>query len=69
VPPSQYQVIVKELKDRFTQASDAPDTLKREIAEQTRQRFIFFLEEDHTLSLEEVIGQLERKWRADGLLD
>jgi hypothetical protein len=48
--------------------TDAPDDHQQRIAEQTRQRFIFFLDEDHTLSLEEVICQLERKWLADGLL-
>jgi hypothetical protein len=65
---THYQVILNELRDRFVQASDNPDALQQEVAEQTRQRFISFLEADQTLSLAEVIGQLERKWRADGLL-
>lgn len=64
-----YQIIVNELKGRLARMTDAPDAHRQRIAEQTRQRFIYFLDEDHTLSLEEVISQLERKWRADGLLD
>ncbi len=65
---THYQVILNELRDRFVKASDNPDALQQEVAEQARQRFISFLEADQTLSLEEVIGRLERKWRADGLL-
>ena len=68
MPSLNYQIIVRELKGRLARMTDAPDDHRQRIAEQTRQRFIFFLDEDHTLSLEEVICQLERKWRADGLL-
>jgi hypothetical protein len=65
---AHYQVILKELRDRFAQMPDDPDAQRQEVAEQVRQRFIFFLDADQTLSLEEVLGQLEQKWLADGLL-
>jgi hypothetical protein len=68
MPNTHYQVILKELRDRFAQVPDDPDAQQQEVAEQVRQRFIFFLDADQTLSLEEVIGQLEQKWLADGLL-
>lgn len=66
---THYQVILKELKDRFTRASDDSDAQQQELAEQVRQRFILFLDADRTLSLDEVLCQLEQKWLADGLLD
>lgn len=68
MPRTHYQVILEELRDRFAHVSDGPDALQQELAEQVRQRFIFFLDADQTLSLEEVLGQLEQKWLADGLL-
>ena len=68
MPKTHYQVILKELRDRFAHVSDSPDALQQEVAEQVRQRFIFFLDVDQTLSLEEVLSQLEQKWLADGLL-
>jgi hypothetical protein len=68
VSQSHYEVILKELRDSFAQASENPDALKQEVAEKVRQRFIFFLDADQALSLEEVLSQLERKWLADGLL-
>ena len=55
MPSLNYQVIVRELRGRLVRMADAPDDHQQRIAEQTRQRFIFFLDEDHTLSLEEVI--------------
>jgi hypothetical protein len=68
VSQSHYEVILKELKESFAQVSESPGALKQEVAEQVRQRFIFFLDADQTLSLEEVLSQLEQKWLADGLL-
>lgn len=68
VPKTHYQVILNELRDRFEQLPDGPDALQQEVAEQVRQRFIFFLDADQTLSLKEILGQLEQKWLADGLL-
>jgi hypothetical protein len=68
VSQSHFEVILKELKDSFAQVSENPDALQKEVAEQVRQRFIFFLDADQTLSLEEVLGQLEQKWLEDGLL-
>ncbi|MGD9190097.1 MAG: hypothetical protein PVI89_17900 [Desulfobacteraceae bacterium] len=65
---SHYEVILKELKESFAQVSESPGALRQEVAEQVRQRFIFFLDADQTLSLEEVLSQLEQKWLADGLL-
>ena len=64
-----YQAILEELKYRIAQVPDGPDALQRDVAEQIRQRFIFFLDADKTLSLEEVLCQLEQKWHSDGLLD
>jgi hypothetical protein len=68
VSQSHYEVILKELKESFAQVSESPGALRQEVAEQVRQRFIFFLDADQTLSLEEVLSQLEQKWLADGLL-
>lgn len=68
VPKTHYQVLLKELRDRFEQLPDGLDAQQLEVAEQVRQRFIFFLDADQTLSLEEILGQLEQKWLADGLL-
>jgi hypothetical protein len=68
VSQSHYEVILKELKESFAQVSESPGALKQEVAEQVRQRFIFFLDADQTLSLEEILSQLEQKWLADGLL-
>ena len=65
---THYQVILKELRDRFAHVPDGPGALQQDVAEQVRQRLIFFLDADQTLSLEEVLGQLEQKWLADGLL-
>lgn len=65
---SHYQVILKELRDSFAKVSEKPDALQQEVAEKVRQRFIFFLDADQTLSLEEILSQLEQRWLADGLL-
>ena len=50
MPSLNYQIIVRELKGRLARMTDAPDDHRQRIAEQTRQRFIFFLDEDQCLS-------------------
>ncbi len=67
--PFQYRMIIQELQRCFDRAEAASDPYHQRIAEQTRRRFIDFLDIDHSLPLEDVLYQLENKWRAEGLLD
>jgi hypothetical protein len=68
VRETHYQIMLKELKDRFARTPDHTDPQHQKLAEQVRQRFIFFLDADRTLSLKDVLHKLEQKWLADGLI-
>ncbi len=62
-----YQAIVQELKARFAEIEDQKPEVQL-VGAQMCLRMIHFLDIDPTLTLEEVILQLEEKWRSEGLI-
>ncbi len=69
IPYVDYHSVVHNLKRQFGQMRHSQDADVQQVAEQMRLRLITFLQIDQTLSVQEVIEQLEIKWRQDGLLD
>lgn len=63
-----YQAIVQELKLRFA-AIEHQDPEVQQVGAQMCSRMIYFLDMDPTQTLEEVILQIEEKWRSDGLIE
>ncbi len=62
-----YQALVQELKERFSPMENK-DPLIQEVGAQMCRRLVHLIDVDQPYSLDEMIQQLEEKWRADGLL-